>query len=80
MVCRSRVMAGRRIPQRVSASEDFEFVPDLMEDYTWQINDIYVYALSGSRWLAEPSHIHILRNRMLLRLHDCGQKIECFRL
>ncbi|MGA2107716.1 MAG: LuxR C-terminal-related transcriptional regulator, partial [Syntrophorhabdales bacterium] len=60
------------------ASEDFEFAADLMEDYMLQINDRHEYA-SGSRWLAKLPD-HILRNRMLLRLHDCGQKIECFRL
>jgi LuxR family maltose regulon positive regulatory protein len=60
------------------ASEDFEFAADLMEDYMLQINDRHEYA-SGSRWLAKlPGDI--LKNRMLLRLHDCGQKIECFRL
>jgi LuxR family transcriptional regulator, maltose regulon positive regulatory protein len=43
-----------------------------------QINDRYEYA-SGSRWLAKLPD-HIFRSRALLRLHDCGQKIECFRL
>jgi LuxR family maltose regulon positive regulatory protein len=60
------------------ASEDLEFAADLMEDYMLQINDRYEYA-SGSRWLAKLPD-HIFKSRVLLRLHDCGQKIECFRL
>jgi LuxR family maltose regulon positive regulatory protein len=64
--------------QNAFASEDYEFAADLMEDYMLQINDRYEYA-SGSRWLAKLPD-RVFRSRVLIRLHDCGQKIETFRL
>jgi LuxR family maltose regulon positive regulatory protein len=60
------------------ASEDFEFAADLMEDYLLNINDRYEYA-SGGRWLAKLPH-NVFMGRVLLRLHDCGQKTESFQL
>ncbi len=61
------------------ASEDFEFAADLMEDHALQINDGYEYT-TYSRWLAARLPDNVFRNRALLRLHDCRQKIERFRL
>jgi LuxR family transcriptional regulator, maltose regulon positive regulatory protein len=60
------------------ASKDPEFAADLLEDYLLFINDRHEYA-SGRRWLAELPHDVFMR-RTLLRLHDCGQKVDSFQL
>lgn len=60
------------------ASKDNEFAADLLEDYLLFINDRHEYA-SGRRWLAElPAEV--FKRRTLLRLHDCGQKVDSFQL
>ncbi len=58
------------------ASADLEFTADLMEDYLLFVNDRYEYA-SGQRWLSMLPD-EILRARALLRLHECGHRIEAF--
>ncbi len=60
------------------ASEDYEFAADLLEDYLLFVNDRYEYA-SGRRWLVKLPDAVLMR-RALLRLHDCGQKVESFQL
>jgi LuxR family transcriptional regulator, maltose regulon positive regulatory protein len=60
------------------ASEDFEFAADLLEDYLIFTFDRYEYA-SGRRWLSKLPP-EIFSEHMLLRLHNCGQMVEAFRL
>lgn len=60
------------------ASEDFDFAADLLEDNLISIVDRYEYA-SGRRWLSRLPHT-VFMQRALLRLHDCGQKVETFQL
>ncbi len=60
------------------ASGDFEFAADLLEDYLLFMNDRHEYA-SGRRWLAELPQ-EVFMRRTLLRLHDCGQKVDSFQL
>lgn len=60
------------------ASDDPDFSADLLEDYLLFINERYEYA-SGRRWLSKLPN-EVLMERALLRLHDCGQKVESFRL
>lgn len=56
------------------ASGDDEFAADLMEDHLLSVNDRYEYA-SGRRWLAKLPH-EVFIKRTLLRLYDCGHRIE----
>ena len=56
------------------ASEDMEFTADLMEDYMLYLFDRTEYA-SGLRWLSKLPH-KIFRQRPMLMLHGCGQKME----
>lgn len=60
------------------ASEDFEFAADLLEDYLIFTFDRYEYA-SGRRWLSKLPP-EVFSEHMLLRLHNCGQKVEAFHL
>lgn len=60
------------------ASGDLEFAADLLEDYLIDINDRHEYA-SGGRWIAKLPHEAFIQ-RTLLRLHDCGQKVESLQL
>lgn len=60
------------------ASEDFEFAADLMEEYLLFINDRHEYS-SGRRWLSRLPR-EVFMRRTLLRLHDCGQKVDSFQL
>ncbi len=60
------------------SSGDLEFAADLLEDYLLYIPDCTGYS-SGLRWIAKVPY-EILNRRALLRLHDCGQKVESFRL
>ncbi len=60
------------------SSEDLEFAADLLEDYLLFVPDHSGYG-AGMRWIAKVPH-HILNKRVLLRLHDCGQKVESFKL
>ncbi len=56
------------------ASEDLEFAADLMEDYMLYIIDRTEFA-SGHRWLSKLPY-DLFKQRPLLMLHECGQKIE----
>jgi LuxR family maltose regulon positive regulatory protein len=60
------------------ASEDFEFAADLLEEYLLFINDRHEYS-SGRRWLSRLPR-EVFMKRTLLRLHDCGQKVDSFQL
>ena len=60
------------------ASGDMTYAADLLEDYLLHIIDRFEYA-SGGPWIAKLPH-EVLMQRNLLRLHDCGQKIEALQL
>ena len=60
-------------------SGDFEFVADLMEDYLLSIRTDKHQQASDPRWLAKLPH-EVFMERALLRLDDCGQKIETYQL
>ncbi len=60
------------------ASEDQQFAADLLEDYILPLLENYEHA-SSLRWLAKvPSEI--LTNRTLLKLHECGLKLDSLQL
>jgi LuxR family maltose regulon positive regulatory protein len=62
--------------QNAFATEDFEFAIDLIEDYLLFIHHRFEYA-SGLRWLARLPDEKVM-HRTVLRLHECGQRMESF--
>lgn len=60
------------------ASEDYEFMADLMESRLLFIYEQDDFSF-GLRWLSKLPH-DISINRPLLRLHTCGKKMETFQL
>jgi LuxR family maltose regulon positive regulatory protein len=60
------------------ASEDFEFVADFLEDHLFLMYESHEIA-SGLKWLAKlPREVFIAR--ALLRLYECGFKIDSLQL
>ncbi len=59
-------------------SEDLEFAANLLEEHLLLSSDRFGYG-GGARWIAKVPY-DILNHRILLKLHDCGQKVEGFRL
>ncbi len=59
-------------------SEDYEFAADLLEDYTGVLQERNEFA-SILRWFAKvPQDIYL--QRTLLRLHECGLRMQSFQL
>lgn len=60
------------------ATEDFEFTADFLEDHLSLVYEGYEIA-SGLRWLAKLPH-KVFMQRALLRLYQCGFRIDSFQL
>ena len=78
----SRWFAGNNLYEdafrHAYASEDIEFIGDMLEDFLPELYDQYEVA-TYRRWLAKFPHTTFLQ-RPLLRLYECRNMIESLRL